>query len=111
MISIVIPAYNESVSIAKCLHSVFSQTLDEPMEVVVVCNGCTDNTAEIARAFRPEVTVIETTVGSKVVALNLGDEAVTSFPRIYLDGDMVHINAHRRLGKIWLPLKNPCKNA
>jgi glycosyltransferase involved in cell wall biosynthesis len=59
------------------------------IEVVVVCNACTDDTAGVARAFGPPVRVIETEVGSKTNALNLGDQAASSFPRIYADADVV----------------------
>ena len=57
--------------------------------VTVVCNGCTDDTTEIARRFSPSVRVIETEVASKTHALNLGDQASSTFPRIYVDADVV----------------------
>ena len=67
-------------------------------DIVVVCNGCTDETANIARRYGPPVRVIETDVPSKTNALNLGDAAVSSFPRIYLDADVVLTgDAARRL--------------
>jgi len=59
------------------------------MDVVVVCNGCTDNTAEIARRFGPTARVIESEVASKTHALNLGDQISRAFPRIYADADIV----------------------
>jgi hypothetical protein len=55
----------------------------------VVCNGCSDNTAEVARRFAPAVRVLETDVPSKTNALNLGDASARSFPRIYVDADVV----------------------
>jgi glycosyltransferase involved in cell wall biosynthesis len=59
------------------------------LEVIVVCNGCNDNTAGLASGFGPLVRVIETPVASKTNALNLGDSAAAGFPRIYLDADIV----------------------
>lgn len=59
----------------------------DSVEIVVVANGCTDRTAEIAAAY-PSVQVVETPVGNKHRALRLGDENATSFPRLYIDADV-----------------------
>ena len=55
----------------------------------MVCNGCTDDTAKVARCFGSAVRVIETDIASKTHALNLGDRASRGFPRIYADADIV----------------------
>ncbi len=48
-ISVIIPAHNEEKYIAKTLSSVFSQNY--PLfEIVVVPNGCTDNTQKVVQA-------------------------------------------------------------
>jgi glycosyltransferase involved in cell wall biosynthesis len=68
------------------------------LDVIVVCNGCVDETAEIARAHGAGVRVIETDVGSKVHALNLGDRAAEGFPRVYADADVrVDVESIRQL--------------
>ena len=64
------------------------QRRDE-IEILVVCNGCSDETANIARAFGEPVRVIEAEIPSKTHALNLGDAAARGFPRVYLDADVV----------------------
>jgi glycosyltransferase involved in cell wall biosynthesis len=89
MFSIVIPAYNESSVIVRTLKALTAGALPDELDVIVVCNGCTDDTATIARGFGTAVRVIETAVGNKAHALNLGDQAARAFPRIYMDADVV----------------------
>jgi glycosyltransferase involved in cell wall biosynthesis len=88
MTSIIIPAHNEETVIRRGLSAVLDGAAPGELEVIVVCNGCSDATAAIAREFHA-VEVIETDVPSKSNALNLGDEVATRFPRIYLDADVV----------------------
>jgi glycosyltransferase involved in cell wall biosynthesis len=89
MTSIIIPAHNERSVIARALTELLSNAHPQEMHVTVVCNGCTDDTANIARRFGPVVRVIESEIASKSHALNLGDEGSQDFPRIYTDADIV----------------------
>jgi glycosyltransferase involved in cell wall biosynthesis len=104
MISIVVPAHNENSGITRLLRTITMAFPPEELDVVVVCNGCTDGTANSARRFGSVVRVIETDVASKVYALNLGDQVARCFPRLYIDADVV-ITAEaiqalaRRLGR------------
>lgn len=88
--SVVIPAHNEGAVIGRCLRSLFeSSPRAWQMEVVVVCNGCTDDTARRARGCGFPVTVVEIVTASKAAALRAADATTSSFPRIYLDADIV----------------------
>ena len=58
------------------------------MDIIVVANGCTDNTAEVAASFGPAVRVLTLPVACKQEALAAGDRAAASFPRIYVDADL-----------------------
>jgi len=93
--SVVIPACNEELVIDSCLSALLDQARDGEFEVVVIANGCRDRTAEVARRFTG-VTVVESPHPSKSDALNLGDDHVTCFPRIYLDADVVVSTAAAR---------------
>lgn len=87
MASIILPAYNEARVIERSLSSLLRQ-VESDDEIIVACNGCIDDTADIARRFAPRVTVIDLQQASKVLALNAGDRAAISFPRIYMDADV-----------------------
>ena len=88
MISVVVPAHNESTVIARGLSAMTNGAAPGELDVIVVCNGCVDDTAAIARSFGLPVRVIESAIGSKSLALNLGDQAASGFPRIYVDADV-----------------------
>ncbi len=95
-ISIIIPAHNEKFVIADCLQNLLQPSETIAPEIIVVCNGCRDETADIVRSFGDAVRCIETETASKVNALNLGDQAASYFPRFYLDAD-VRIS----IGDVW----------
>lgn len=87
MCSVIVPAHDEGPVIAENLRSLLDGFRPGEVDVVVVANGCTDDTADEARSVRG-VHVIETPVASKSHALNTGDRAARTLPRIYLDADV-----------------------
>lgn len=87
--SVVIPAHNEARVIERGLDALFSGFAAGELEVVVVCNGCSDDTAAKARQSGHDVDVLELAEPSKPAALRAGDSAVRAFPRVYLDADVV----------------------
>jgi Glycosyl transferase family 2 len=87
--SVAIPAHNEAEVIRRCLDALLTGLAPGELEVVVSCNGCTDDTADIVRSYWPEVRVIDLVQASKPAALNAADEALAAFPRIYLDADVI----------------------
>ncbi|KUN80581.1 glycosyl transferase [Streptomyces bungoensis] len=89
MTSIVIPAHNEARVIGRLLDSLLAGLPEDDTDVVVVCNGCTDDTARIAAERGPRVRVVETPVPSKHAALRTGDDHARGFPRVYVDADVV----------------------
>ena len=90
--SVVIPAHNEAQVIDRCLGALLDGAPNKDpaaYEIIVVCNGCTDDTAERAAAFGPCVRVIELEQGSKPLALNTGNSAARFTPRFFVDADIV----------------------
>lgn len=91
--SIVIPAHNEGRVIGRLLDALLAGAPDSVQpdvpDIVVVCNGCTDDTAAVAGARGPRVRVVEIPTPSKHTALRVGDEHARGFPRLYVDADVV----------------------
>ena len=70
-ISVLIPAYNEEKNIGRCISSVMTLDYDkDKMEIIVIDDGSTDKTKEIAESLG--VRVIRGEHKGKVDALNLG---------------------------------------
>ncbi|MEJ3746353.1 glycosyltransferase family A protein [Actinomycetes bacterium KLBMP 9797] len=86
LVSVIIPVYNGVRTLALCLRSVADQTY-APLEVIVVDDGSTDGSAELARSLR--VTVFRTPVNSgQSVARNLGAEHAHGRILFFLDADV-----------------------
>lgn len=88
MVSIVVPAHNEAAVIGRLLGGLLAQAQPGEFDIVVVPNGCSDDTAAVAQRYGPDVRVIESPVASKHAALRLGDEHARGFPRLYVDADI-----------------------
>ncbi|MEA2562764.1 MAG: hypothetical protein QOH06_4268 [Acidobacteriota bacterium] len=84
VISVVIPAHNEAASIGGTVRRVLKQAAD--VEVIVVDDASTDNTAEEARAAGARVLSLKEG-GNPAAARNRGAEASTGDPIVFLDAD------------------------
>jgi glycosyltransferase involved in cell wall biosynthesis len=81
---LVIPAYNAAHFLPRCLESVFAQTL-KPVEVIVVDDGSTDNTAVLASELG--ATVLQCPNGGPGAARNAGIRSASGEWIALLDAD------------------------
>ncbi|MEV5862700.1 bifunctional polysaccharide deacetylase/glycosyltransferase family 2 protein [Streptomyces sp. NPDC052071] len=87
-VSVIVPAYNEKECIAHTLNSLAAST--HPIEIVLVDDGSTDGTAEIAEALGlPNVRVIRQENAGKPAALNNGVRHARYDIVVMMDGDTV----------------------
>ena len=68
-ITVLIPAHNEGQDIGTTIKSVQSQSR-RPDAIAVVCDNCTDNTAEVARGYGVHVLFSVRNAGRKAGAMN-----------------------------------------
>jgi hypothetical protein len=87
VVSVVIPAHNEASVVGRLLSGLLADAAPGEFEVLVVANGCTDDTAGIAGGFG-EVKVLTTPRADKHAAMRLADEHAERFPRLYVDADV-----------------------
>ena len=88
MTTVIIPAHNESRVIGRLLRQLVPSDPGFGPDIIVVANGCTDDTAEVAASFGAKVRVISISVASKYQALAAGDLAAVDLPYIYVDADV-----------------------
>jgi Glycosyl transferase family 2 len=88
MTTVVIPANNEGQVIGRLLRQLMPVTSPDELNVLVVANGCTDDTAEVAASFGPGVQVLTIPIASKNAALGAAYRTVTDFPVVYVDADV-----------------------
>jgi glycosyltransferase involved in cell wall biosynthesis len=96
-ISVIVPSNNEAGLIDRCLAALAESQLKGmgPVQVIVVANGCDDDTADRARVWAPrfdalgwDLQVLELAQGGKLAALNAGDAVARAPIRAYLDADV-----------------------
>lgn len=87
-ISIIIPVYNASALLPRCLDSIFTQQADHTLEVILIDDGSTDNSVELIET-RPEkgIVLIRQANAGPAAARNKGIEAARGKYLAFLDAD------------------------
>ncbi len=87
-LTVIVPAYNEAASIADTVRSIQQQTR-VPDDIVVVDDGSTDGTGDIARACGVRVIKPPRNTGSKAGAQNFALQFVTTEYCMAIDADTI----------------------
>ena len=82
--SIIVPLHNAASFCRKCLDSVRTQTFTD-YELIIICDKCTDNSAEIAREYTDNVIITE--YGNDGMSRNAGLDRATGEWVLFLDDD------------------------
>lgn len=86
-VSAVIPAYNAGETIEHAIDSVYRQTYDRIIEVIVVDDGSADNTAALVHKEYPSVTLLQQDNRGNAGARNTGVAHATGEYIAFLDAD------------------------
>ena len=87
--TILIPAHNEATVIARTLRPLCDLAEAGTIALIVIANGCNDDTAEVAFVTCPAAQILQTETAGKTNALNLGMErAHPGLPVVCLDADL-----------------------
>lgn len=86
-LSIIIPAHNEEKYLPATVESIFRQSWKD-YEVIIVVNGCTDKTEEIAKSLKKEnITVLSLPKANVSRARNHGAAKAAGSILLFLDAD------------------------
>lgn len=93
LVSVIIPTFNRAHIIREAVESVLEQTY-QPLEVIVVDDGSSDNTSEVLSRFGSAITVIRQKNAGPAAARNRGIAASNGAFVAFLDSD-----------DLWVPAK------
>ena len=99
--SVIIPAFNAASTLARAIESVRQQSW-QAHEIIVVDDGSTDATVDIARQFGAAVRLIQQTNRGVSVARNAGASAATGDWLAFLDADDWYAADRLRLHAEWI---------
>jgi glycosyltransferase involved in cell wall biosynthesis len=86
-VSVIVPLYNKERSVARAIQSVISQEGVDEKEIIVVNDGSTDRSAEVARKFGDRITYVEQANRGPSAARNLGASMAKYRNLVFLDAD------------------------
>lgn len=86
LVSVIIPVFNGEAYLAEAIESALGQTYP-PLEVIIIDDGSTDRSAEIARRYIPAVRYQHQPNAGVGAALNRGIEAAEGDFLAFLDSD------------------------
>lgn len=92
-VSVVIPAYNAERFLRRAVESVLEQTV-QPLEIIVVDDGSTDGTADVARSFRDQLRYFRQRNTGVAAARNQGIAAGGGDWIAFLDADDCWLPRH-----------------
>lgn len=87
--SVIIPAYNSEKTLEQCLSALKNQTI-KPLEIIVVDDGSTDSTIELAKKFHSRV--LSKKHAGPAAARNRGARAASGEIILFTDADCVPDN-------------------
>jgi cellulose synthase/poly-beta-1,6-N-acetylglucosamine synthase-like glycosyltransferase len=104
-VSVIVPAFNEAVGIARSIRSLVASEYPE-FEVIVVDDGSSDGTADIVERLELErVTVVSQPNSGKPAALNHGIELARHSVVVMVDADTIF--EPETLRRLVQPLRDP----
>ena len=93
LVSVIIPTYNRAKTVRNAIDSVLQQTYKN-IEIIVIDDGSSDNTAQVLESYRNKVQIIQQENAGPSVARNRGIEIANGDIFCFLDSD-----------DLWLPTK------
>ena len=85
LVSVIVPTKNEETNITRCLRSVKQQLYKGDIEIIVVDNYSTDNTAKLAARFTPKILLVGK---ERSRQRNIGAKSARGTWLLFVDADM-----------------------
>ena len=90
LISIIIPTYNAAQFLPEAVGSIRRQSHQPPLEIIIVDDGSTDDTAEVVQQLGPDIHYIYQENSSPAIARNHGLAAARGEIICFLDADDIY---------------------